>query len=372
LKEQPGVQWSAWTGAQPTSARGTLVRQLLQHCRAMDAGLERTAQHLAEHQAARGELLSNDEVTFELRAAGVPHVWPRAWLVLTDDATTLAPDALSSFSTWMTSFHDGGQRRCGLGRAALRDSRTAISVVAVDAVAALKPLPRRVRTGHWLEVEAEFFEETSLVEVVALGPTGGPRSISASLRNNVARARVRLDRAGAWLIQVLPTLANGPRPALEAMVFADQEPPKAFEALSVPGEHAGNGAVSPRAMLLMLNAARASEGLPPLAYDEQLEVAATIHAKAMFDTQRVAHDVGMGTPVDRIAALELTPVIAGENVAHASTLERSHRALWASPSHRANMLHPKFTHVGIGYAEDPDGSLWVCQVFAAFGANAPR
>jgi uncharacterized protein YkwD len=39
------------------------------------------------------------------------------------------------------------------------------------------------------------------------------------------------------------------------------------------------------------------------------------------------------------------------------------RALWASPSHRENLLFPSFDLVGIGVAPDPDGTLWVCQVF---------
>jgi len=40
------------------------------------------------------------------------------------------------------------------------------------------------------------------------------------------------------------------------------------------------------------------------------------------------------------------------------------RALWASPSHRENLLLPRFDRVGIGVARDPDGTLWVCQTFA--------
>jgi hypothetical protein len=38
----------------------------------------------------------------------------------------------------------------------------------------------------------------------------------------------------------------------------------------------------------------------------------------------------------------------GENVAHASSLGRAHRALWDSPAHRATLLDPGFSRVGIG------------------------
>ena len=55
--------------------------------------------------------------------------------------------------------------------------------------------------------------------------------------------------------------------------------------------------------------------------------------------------------------------ITGENVARADTLLRAHRALWGSPSHRGNLLHPRFKQVGIGIAQSPEGTIWVCQVF---------
>jgi cysteine-rich secretory family protein len=40
----------------------------------------------------------------------------------------------------------------------------------------------------------------------------------------------------------------------------------------------------------------------------------------------------------------------GENVAQADSAEAAHQGLMESPGHRANMLNPKFTHVGIGVA----------------------
>jgi uncharacterized protein YkwD len=86
----------------------------------------------------------------------------------------------------------------------------------------------------------------------------------------------------------------------------------------------------------------------------------------MMDARILAHDVGVGNPAIRLQALGLRPTTAGENVAHALSVVRAHRALWDSPSHRSNLLHSAFTHVGIGLARDEDGSYWVCEMFAAF------
>jgi Cysteine-rich secretory protein family len=323
-------RWSEWTSSPQPGGANHADPGLLRRCDGTDRGLSAAAQRLAEHQAATGELMEIDEVTFEMRLAGVPHVWPRAW-------------------------------------SALGDGRSVLTVLAVDALADLKPIPRRARTGEWIELEAQLLDVATRAEVVVLGPRGAPRTVPTQLKDGRVRARFPLGEPGPWLVQVLPTLKGGPRPVLEAALFVDQPPPTLFQSAEVPGEHAGlTLPAAPPAVLSMLNAAREAEGLAPLAFDERLASAAAAHSVAMRNTRRVAHDVGNGSPTQRIQALGLEPALAGENVAHASSLPRAHRALWASPSHRSNLLHPRFTHVGIGVAEDSDGSYWVCQVFASF------
>ena len=56
--------------------------------------------------------------------------------------------------------------------------------------------------------------------------------------------------------------------------------------------------------------------------------------------------------------------LLGENVAKAKSDKAAHRALYASPSHRSNMLESRFTKVGIAVAVDAKtGELWVAQMF---------
>jgi uncharacterized protein YkwD len=43
----------------------------------------------------------------------------------------------------------------------------------------------------------------------------------------------------------------------------------------------------------------------------------------------------------------------------------AHRALHASPSNRMNLLRADYTHVGLAVLRAQDGSVYVCQVFAA-------
>ena len=120
----------------------------------------------------------------------------------------------------------------------------------------------------------------------------------------------------------------------------------------------------------MLNLARQSEPSPPLSSNAALDQVAERHAQAMRLHKRIAHDVGDGDPRSRVEQTNLDILATGENVAHALDVVRAHRALWASPSHRENLLEPRFDGVGIGIAADADGSLWVCEVFADFPDQA--
>jgi uncharacterized protein YkwD len=165
-------------------------------------------------------------------------------------------------------------------------------------------------------------------------------------------------------VQLLATTANGPELAAEAWVAAGSALPETFDAGEAPGEtHAAPTAAPADALLAMVNGARASESLAPVRRDERLARAAVEHAEAMRKNRVLSHAAAGVRLDERLAAFALRS--AGENVAHAADLARAHRSLWRSPSHRENLLHPSFEIAGIGVAPDDDGTLWVCEIFAA-------
>lgn len=338
---------------------------LLAQCRLGDAALSRVAERFARRQSEGRAALDVAEITFALRAEGSPYVWPRAWTL--EGAELTSPAAIARMRSWLDGFNDGGQRRCGVALAETPE-RSVLAAVAVDALADLDPLPVRVRSGDWLDVSATVLVQASEAKLIVLGPSGAPHAVPTAFDGRRARARFRADRPGAFLVQLLANVEGGPRPVLEATVYADIRPPGSYFGDVAPGEQGqASASLDPaESLLAMVNAARAAEQSPALARDGKLDAIAQRHAEAMRSLKRIAHDAGDGLPPSRVEAAGLSVLAAGENVAHALDVKRAHRALWASPSHRENLLQPRFDRIGIGVALDPDGSIWVCEVFADF------
>ncbi len=119
-------------------------------------------------------------------------------------------------------------------------------------------------------------------------------------------------------------------------------------------------------MLALVNAERDRAGLAPLEADERLATVARTHADEMFRLGYFAHQSPVtGEVVDRLDAAGLAWLVTGENLALARDVAEAHEGLMDSPGHRANILNPAFTRVGIGIIRSPANGVMVTQVFAA-------
>ncbi|MDP9002877.1 MAG: CAP domain-containing protein, partial [Myxococcota bacterium] len=105
--------------------------------------------------------------------------------------------------------------------------------------------------------------------------------------------------------------------------------------------------------------------LGSLVRDSALDAVARDHAARMARAQDLAHELGDGNPLERLRAAGVDARYAGENAAHASTLALAHRSIWASPSHRANLLHRGFDRIGVAVVRDDRGDAWVVETLAS-------
>ena len=102
----------------------------------------------------------------------------------------------------------------------------------------------------------------------------------------------------------------------------------------------------------LVNVERASYGLAPLAYNENLTVSAQTYAQTMADGDFFAHTAPDGwTMVGRAEAAGYDAwVFLGENLAGGQpTPDRVVAAWMKSPGHRANILSDQASEVGVGH-----------------------
>lgn len=157
------------------------------------------------------------------------------------------------------------------------------------------------------------------------------------------------------------TPASTVAPAIEAPpVVPEQETTPAPSATPVPFPVASDRAAQ---LLDLMNEARAAESLPPLTADVTLEGVALARARSLVGLDYFAHYAPDGSSAfSELASLGVAYGLAGENLARNNypdgrTVQVAFDGLMASPSHRANILEPRFTRAGV--IATHAGSMWL-------------
>ena len=120
-------------------------------------------------------------------------------------------------------------------------------------------------------------------------------------------------------------------------------------------------------LLRLTNRERQKQGLAPLKLSTQLSSAAQLHGTDMARNNYFSHTGRNGSNLGvRAKASGYKYSRVGENIAAGrSTAEGTMKQWMNSAGHRANILNPKFTEIGFGYANTPNSRYqhyWV-QVF---------
>jgi uncharacterized protein YkwD len=121
-------------------------------------------------------------------------------------------------------------------------------------------------------------------------------------------------------------------------------------ALAGPTSATGRASSTAAGLLQAVNATRASYGLHRLRLDAALGRAARSHSADMLRQNYFSHGDFHG----RMVAFGVRGGVAGENLAWGSGSYAEAKTIvaeWlASPGHRANLLRPGYTRIGIGLA----------------------
>lgn len=120
-------------------------------------------------------------------------------------------------------------------------------------------------------------------------------------------------------------------------------------------------------VVALTNRERAVAALPPLATDPVLTTAAQAHSADMVARAFYSHTSPDGSrPWDRAVAAGAQRRSIGENIACGQRSPAEVVDGWMnSPGHRANILKPDFTHIGIGFAGGGPAGMYWTQLFGA-------
>ena len=322
-------------------------------CGPGDEALLRAARTLAKTRTPQSGLPGATEMKLAVQREGSPLVWPRAFIAWGPETQALAASAQAA----RARVQDG--EVCGEALERLPDGTYALAIMFAAARASLAPIPRQVRVGEWVLVDATTNGAAQSAKVYIAHDREAPYAVPTTLDRGHIIARFAAKSSGMHSVQVVLNAGDGPKPILEAVVFAgvaasDQRYLQGDQ-IVVSNEATPEGRLL--AYLIQAREGRALERRPAL------DAVAAAHSERMRAAHKLAHTVDDGTASDRVFGAHIAAKIIGENVALAKTVEEAHQALMASPSHRGNILNKDFRGVGLSVLTDSDGNVWVTEVF---------
>ena len=150
---------------------------------------------------------------------------------------------------------------------------------------------------------------------------------------------------------VLLALVGLPAPAHAFGVMHPRQPQPP------PSATAGDG--YERRIVTLVNVARADAALRSVAVSPCADSYADSWSTQMAATGSFTHRRALGTLLSRCQASSVA-----ENIAYGNVTADEMMSLWMdSPGHRANILRPSFTHIGVGASRTAQGRVYGTQNF---------
>ncbi len=337
-----------------------------------DARLFEACSELAEIVPEEG-IISYSLVEFALQRNGIIEPSPHLLVVWGDvSSPELIVDQLKPRLAEILA--DGATTRVGIGSAKrLADGTGAVVFALQGSGVSTSPIPRSIAAGGSLTIDAVVEARYKDPEVFVTHDGGGTERLDLKLASaNAGKFTTQLrcpEQPGRQQIEITASDAQGSTVLANFPVWCGALPPAT---ITVEPSRDDTPVNDPREaehrLLALVNADRQAAGLAALVWDERVADVARGHSKEMRETKVVAHiSPTTGSAADRVRAAHIKTAVVLENVARAYGIGEAHLGLMNSPGHRANIMSPTATHIGIGvvFGDTVSGrrEIFITQVF---------
>lgn len=216
-----------------------------------------------------------------------------------------------------------------------------------------RPIPRALPRGGQVPVVGNIAARYSEPHIYVTRETGEVESPALFVGTDGGFA-TEIDCgeiSGRQQVEITASDETGSTVLANFPIFCRAEPPASItvEYSRDDAEISASPGAAEARMVELINRDRERHGLSPVAIDERVTAVARAHSQDMLETGIVGHiSPNTGSASDRVEAAGINSALVLENVARAYGLTEAQDGLMNSPGHRANILAPKATHVGVG------------------------
>jgi uncharacterized protein YkwD len=293
---------------------------------------------------------------------------PHLLVLAQSDASTLADRVEREIAPIL-----GQQQYTHFGAATLERDGTVFAVLVLSwRWANLETVPRSIAPGSEIALRGALLNGVHDAELVVSYPDGTNFRTPATAGKNFALQAPTRGR-GEHRVELLANSALGDTVVANFPVYVGVPPATEVVVAGEVADASGaqlDEAAAKRHLLELVNAERSRAGLSTLTLNEPLSRIARAHSQDMQVHNFVGHNSPTtGDASARVKRADVRTSLVLENIGRGYSADEVHRGLMDSPGHRANVLNPDATDIGLGLVlapEDQRMAYLVTELFARF------
>ncbi|MEM9195245.1 MAG: CAP domain-containing protein, partial [Myxococcota bacterium] len=219
----------------------------------------------------------------------------------------------------------------------------------------LEDVPRRVEPGTTIALRGEL-RGGYRDPVIAVSPPNGSVERIPGGGGPQFEVAVPTDQSGVYRLEVLAQGPRGSTVIANFPLYVGTEVPSSVNLRRDEELETDDPAEVVAMLTRLVNRSRQEAGLPPVQVEPTLAAVAEAHSTDMVENDFVGHtSPSSGSARDRVTQAGIQTGLVLENIGRGYGPVEIHRGLLESPGHRANIMNPDVTHVGVGVVAEEEG-----------------